>query len=639
MLREAAKEKGANPTLFGSGSAFLTRLLEYENNVRGRSPDDRIELPLAYLRIGNRWETFVSSLLQEWQTLNIVSALLVPGILTMFQISGATNDPVTRYLAFWSLISAIMSLLYGCIFIIQFSQMKRTTVGIEWATEALEDKEAWLWTVDVMLSLPAVWLAWLHGRCDPQRFFTTIAYQLAVKFDPYGDMIDAKIQRDPSILKLAMLHQLLRLIVKPIRELAQKGVEFPEKVIFIDGLDECKGADAQVQIIELVAESARDKTTPFLWFFFSRLEPRIVSTFNTPYIKSLTVQHELVISRELDPEISIFLADTMVEIRRRHGLPDSWPSGEDHLHLVELSSGFFAYAHLDIIIDMANRFEIESDEEHPLDALDHLYVQILKRIPTGRFRVIRTILLANHVLSRSARDKYEWLRAEPFTPAMACANFLGHSKQDFLYFCRSLHAVMEIDGKNNIVFYHASFMDFLEDLKRAEEFCIWLDSWTLLERAMQEINQVQEGRGTLPTLKIIWGDRFDTWSYFASLATIFLELLADIIDNDSLTGKMLNVVEDFDFRHMALFFDWDNQIVSHYRLTDLHQKLATQNIGLLAPYSRSSGNESYTIGYGNKMALLTQDTKSYLKIRPYYQHQYYWTKCKRVLRGLMRGEL
>lgn len=55
------------------------------------------------------------------------------GILTIFQIEGTQKDPVTRYMAFWSLISALLSLLYGCIFIIRFSGMRRVYQATEWA--------------------------------------------------------------------------------------------------------------------------------------------------------------------------------------------------------------------------------------------------------------------------------------------------------------------------------------------------------------------------------------------------------------------------------------------------------------------------------------------------------------------------
>ena len=54
-------------------------------------------------------------------------------IMTVFQIEGAGNDPITRYLAFWSLICALLSLLYGCLFIIRFGTIRKTYKAAEWA--------------------------------------------------------------------------------------------------------------------------------------------------------------------------------------------------------------------------------------------------------------------------------------------------------------------------------------------------------------------------------------------------------------------------------------------------------------------------------------------------------------------------
>ena len=54
-------------------------------------------------------------------------------ILTILQISGAANDPVTRYTALFSLMCALMSLLFGCIYIIRFGSMRKTYKAAEWA--------------------------------------------------------------------------------------------------------------------------------------------------------------------------------------------------------------------------------------------------------------------------------------------------------------------------------------------------------------------------------------------------------------------------------------------------------------------------------------------------------------------------
>lgn len=116
-------------------------------------------LPQGYKALKENWEAFIDTLIKEWETLNIVSVLLLAAILTVFQIQGAGNDPVTRYLAFWSLVCALVSLLYGCVFIIRFGTMRKTYKAAEWALEA-RNSQTVIWNGWVMLAMPAVWLTW-----------------------------------------------------------------------------------------------------------------------------------------------------------------------------------------------------------------------------------------------------------------------------------------------------------------------------------------------------------------------------------------------------------------------------------------------------------------------------------------------
>lgn len=84
-------------------------------------------------RLRSSWNHFITSLVAEWSTLNIISALLLSAILTILQIESAMAWPVARFSALLSLVCAFMSLLYGCIYIIRFSTMRRTTKAAEWA--------------------------------------------------------------------------------------------------------------------------------------------------------------------------------------------------------------------------------------------------------------------------------------------------------------------------------------------------------------------------------------------------------------------------------------------------------------------------------------------------------------------------
>ncbi|KAJ7886179.1 hypothetical protein B0H14DRAFT_2697945 [Mycena olivaceomarginata] len=114
----------------------------------------------ALVRFKHSWEDFVVSLIKEWKTLNVVSALLLSAILTMFQIPPAASDPVTRTTALLSLVSALMSLCYGCVYIVRFSTMGSMYRASKFAEEARRTNTLIWWNVWTLLSMPAVFLAW-----------------------------------------------------------------------------------------------------------------------------------------------------------------------------------------------------------------------------------------------------------------------------------------------------------------------------------------------------------------------------------------------------------------------------------------------------------------------------------------------
>ncbi|KAG2014184.1 hypothetical protein CC2G_011027 [Coprinopsis cinerea AmutBmut pab1-1] len=117
-------------------------------------------VPPSLFRFKQSWEAFIDSLLREWKTFNIVSALLASAIVSMFQVPEAVEDPITRTAALLSLICALMSLSYGCMYIVRFGTMRSMTRASNWAEEAQKTKTLIWWNVWVMLAMPAVWMAW-----------------------------------------------------------------------------------------------------------------------------------------------------------------------------------------------------------------------------------------------------------------------------------------------------------------------------------------------------------------------------------------------------------------------------------------------------------------------------------------------
>ena len=90
----------------------------------------------------------------------------------------------------------------------------------------------------------------------------SIAYQLTTALPDYRTAVDERISKDKSLVEKKIPSQIRSLIVEPIRELEKQGKRIQPKAIFIDGLDECEGKDAQAEIIEIIASSVREGSTP-----------------------------------------------------------------------------------------------------------------------------------------------------------------------------------------------------------------------------------------------------------------------------------------------------------------------------------------------------------------------------------------
>ncbi|KAJ7581660.1 hypothetical protein C8J56DRAFT_865920 [Mycena floridula] len=111
-------------------------------------------------RFKKAWTDLIDALLRDWKILNIVSALVLPAILTILQIDAANTDPVARTVAVMSLLCALMSLLYGCLYTIRFATMRQLHKAAMWASGAEKQKTAIFWSPAVMIAMPVVWISW-----------------------------------------------------------------------------------------------------------------------------------------------------------------------------------------------------------------------------------------------------------------------------------------------------------------------------------------------------------------------------------------------------------------------------------------------------------------------------------------------
>ncbi|TFK70817.1 hypothetical protein BDN72DRAFT_838491 [Pluteus cervinus] len=163
IFRDADDEAASSstPSLLGLGdlTALSASVSMGGAGLGGESEEDFTHSP----RFASAWESFVESLIKEWETLNVVAALLLSAIFTIFQIDRAANDNLTVTFAILSFACALMGLLYGCMYIIRFGSLKRVVEARHWVEKMQREDDhihRHFWNEWILLAMPAVWLCW-----------------------------------------------------------------------------------------------------------------------------------------------------------------------------------------------------------------------------------------------------------------------------------------------------------------------------------------------------------------------------------------------------------------------------------------------------------------------------------------------
>ena len=254
---------------------------------------------------------------------------------------------------------------------------------------------------------------------DPLRFFTTIAHQLSTKIDEYRKALDPRIQRNPALLTKGIDAQFRELIIEPFLELAGRNVDMEDKMVIIDGLDECNGDPAQSKIMELVAKSVIEHgdEIPLLWAFFSRPESHINREFS-PYSRShLFSKVELPVSESNDGDIRRYFRD---KLRPLAYVNTVWPSEDTLDILVSMVAGLWIYAatlvrfimdqdalspqrQLEDVLTFHEQRTQSNPESNVTAELDAFYKMIMSRVSLKHhLPTIQQSLLIHHTASGEA---------------------------------------------------------------------------------------------------------------------------------------------------------------------------------------------------------------------------------------------
>ncbi|KAJ2937073.1 hypothetical protein H1R20_g19, partial [Candolleomyces eurysporus] len=94
-------------------------------------------------------------------------------------------------------------------------------------------------------------------RNSPARFIITIAYQLAISIPELAPYIENAVKRNPMILWKRLEVQLVKLVVEPFKSLGELE-DIPNRLVIIDGLDECINSGQESRVEKKYAEDREE---------------------------------------------------------------------------------------------------------------------------------------------------------------------------------------------------------------------------------------------------------------------------------------------------------------------------------------------------------------------------------------------
>ncbi|KAF9058238.1 hypothetical protein BJ165DRAFT_1380269 [Panaeolus papilionaceus] len=328
------------------------------------------------------------------------------------------------------------------------------------------------------------------------RFVTTIAYQLTQIVPGLQRFVEHVVATAPSVFDLTLTEQVLALITEPLKalqlDMASHGSAacVLPRVLVIDGLDECKEEAGQIQILEALATLVSYQDVfPCSVFLASRPELVIRSWMNNKQSKDAQLLRSISLLDycDSDHDIEVFVNDETAEIKQSHPLnyriPAGWPSPALVKEIIKRASGQFVFAATIIkyIKDLrghpCERLEailkqsLPSDDR-PYADLDALYLHILRQTKHPKlvhqiltFR-ITTNTFWGEMRDVDSRDYLRILLSLPYSVHTLLVDLQSIMNCD--------EDGMQFTGGNGkaypAVFHHASFLEFLLDPHRSEEF-------------------------------------------------------------------------------------------------------------------------------------------------------------------------
>ncbi|RXW13697.1 hypothetical protein EST38_g12152 [Candolleomyces aberdarensis] len=348
-------------------------------------------------------------------------------------------------------------------------------------------------------------------RSNPAHFIATLAYQFATFIPELLPFIEDVVRRNPMILNKTLELQLEKLIIGPFRSV--KGLdEMPNRLIIVDGLDECINLDrkarvekqyaqdqelAQIRVLDLI-HTLQSHRFPLFFLIFSRPEPWIKAHVESmPFCDNaqtldmyMTADNlrdvESVLRKELEQISVIYGCHSSVE-------GEAWPGKERLQKLVEKTRGDMLYANT-IILDLRDPYEDPqerlnlildpsfddgADLAHsaPFSFVYEHFRQILRSCPS-RNRPLMLEVLADLVVSHQIMRDADIIPIEEGDISLALGaldELSGRVRGRGIKALRGLHSVIKLRphrSGSSPFFLNGLFIRFLKNPKCSGEFAV-----------------------------------------------------------------------------------------------------------------------------------------------------------------------
>ncbi|KAF5363486.1 hypothetical protein D9756_001034 [Leucocoprinus leucothites] len=329
---------------------------------------------------------------------------------------------------------------------------------------------------------------------DPATVIPTLAYQLAMRNNAYKQIVNQLLADDLLILNKNRSTQFNKLIIEPFQIVATTpGTLQDPLLIILDGLDECKGTEAQCELVQLLLDHAgRIKKFPLLWVIYSRPEWHLRTTVSDVDFPASCEKKEISVNdAEAQADARRLFKGELAKIRKRYDgfLPGDWPLRQDVDRLCKAASGHLGYVsfmarfigdkevgdpekQLRICTRIASGLGVDGGTQiNPLEALDRLYSRVLSDVPATILPVTMQILSVS--LNRRERREVKYVQDQTDYLLLTQASYYGA--------LRLLHSVLYVPppseaSSKTLKFYHASFTDYLRDPARSDKFHISRDT-------------------------------------------------------------------------------------------------------------------------------------------------------------------